>query len=102
LDNTYERDVGYKSVNGTEASREEITMKCASDYDSKDEVILRQSDECVEEWWEPQNHNPEDDIDKREEAKSTVVTAETEALRRGLIRHDESGELCLSCPEEQE
>ena len=55
----------------------------------------------MEEWWETQDQNPEDDIGKRDEAAPTIVTAEAEALRRGLIRQGESGELCLSCPEEQ-
>jgi hypothetical protein len=96
-----ERNVGFQSTSRMEALRKEIKMKCASDYDSKNGAILRQADECVEEWWEPQNQDPADDIGKRDEAAPTIVTAEAEALRRGLIRQGESGELCLSCPEEQ-
>ena len=76
-------------------------MKCASDYDNQAEAIFRQADECVEEWWEPKERNPEKAIDQGDEVAPTEVIAESEALRRGLVRQDESGDLCLSCPEEQ-
>ncbi len=77
-------------------------MKCQSDYDSKDEAILRQADECMEAWWEPDGSEAEGAPTEEETADAQLGTAETEAIRRGLLKQDESGDLCVSCPEGDE
>jgi hypothetical protein len=77
-------------------------MKCQSDYDNEDQAQLRQADECVEEWWDPEAkpgqpgyRKPQGDPDAE-----AVAVAESEGIRRGLLRVDEEGGVCLSCPEE--
>ncbi len=77
-------------------------MKCQSDYDSKDEAMLRQADECMEAWWEPDGRTAEETPTEVETTDAQLGTAETEALRRGLLKQDESGDLCVSCPEEDD
>lgn len=77
-------------------------MKCQSDYDSEDQVILRQVDECVEPWWDGENKGTDSRPPEVEETDQPVKTAETEAIRRGLLKQDESGDLCVSCPEHTE
>jgi ribosomal protein S3AE len=77
-------------------------MRCASDYDNDEQAMFRQADECVEEWWESEGRNPDRVIERAVEVPQGDVTAETEARRRGLLSEDESGNLCLSCPEKME
>ena len=77
-------------------------MRCASDYDNEEQTMFRQADECVEEWWESESRHPETGLKRAVAVAQTDKNAETEALRRGLLREDESGKLCLACPENQE
>lgn len=74
-------------------------MKCQSDYDNEEQAILRQGDECVQEWWDPESAQSEQKQTKKDDVLSTAETAEAEAIRRGLLKKDESGDLCISCPE---
>jgi hypothetical protein len=80
--------------------RKDKKMKCQSDYDSEEQVLVRQADECVEAWWEPGNPSSTDRTPKAEHAEPDVGAAEKEALRRGLLKLNESEGLCLSCPKE--
>ncbi len=77
-------------------------MKCQSDYDSKNQAMLRQADECVDAWWEPDGRNAEVPPAEKANIDAQRGTAETEAIRRGLLKWDESGDLCASCPEGDE
>lgn len=77
-------------------------MKCQSDYDSKEQAMLRQADECVDAWWEPDGRTAEKPPTEVENTDAQLETAETEAIRRGLLKRDESGDLCVSCPEGDE
>lgn len=77
-------------------------MKCQSDYDNKDEAMMRQADECMEPWWDPDGSAAEESATKGETTDAQVGTAETEAIRRGLLKQDERGDLCVSCPEGDE
>jgi hypothetical protein len=77
-------------------------MKCQSDYDSEEQALVRQTDECVQEWWEGESHPTNDGAPKVGETKQPVNAAENEAFRRGLLKRDESGGLCLSCLEGDE
>jgi hypothetical protein len=74
-------------------------MKCQSDYDGEDQAIFRQSDECVEAWWDGESKATDDRPPEVEETDPPMNTAETEAIRRGLLKQEESGDLCVSCPE---
>jgi len=74
-------------------------MKCQSDYDSEEQTLVRQADECVEEWWEPGAPSSTGRTPLAVHAEPDVGAAETEALKRGLLKQDESEGLCLSCPE---
>lgn len=77
-------------------------MKCQSDYDDENQVALRQADECVEPWWEPASHAADESATEFENKDDLLGTAEKEALRRGLLKQDETGDLCVSCPERDE
>ncbi|MFC1833501.1 hypothetical protein ACFL2Q_02035 [Thermodesulfobacteriota bacterium] len=77
-------------------------MKCQSDYDNKDEAMLRQTDECMDPWWEPDGRAAEEPPTEEETPDAQLGTAETESIRRGLLKQDESGDLCVSCPEGDE
>jgi hypothetical protein len=97
-----------RNHNGIERYSEEITsstlrrenpMKCQSDYDNKDEAMLRQADECMDPWWEPDGHAAEEAPTEQQNTEEQLGAAETEAIRRGLLKQDESGDLCVSCPE---
>ena len=77
-------------------------MKCQSDYDNKDEAMLRQADECVDAWWEPDGGAADGFPTEVEDADMQLGTAEIEAMRRGLLKQEESGDLCVSCPDDYE
>jgi hypothetical protein len=75
-------------------------MKCQSDYDREKQAELRQADECVEEWWEPGAQQAKPSAQTESEAAAAPATVAQEALRRGLLKEDEKGDTCLSCPGE--
>jgi len=77
-------------------------MKCQSDYDNEKQELLRQSDECVPEWWETENTSSSNTHPRVEEVSETNGTAELEAIRRGLLKKDGSGGVCVSCSEGDE
>jgi hypothetical protein len=72
-------------------------MKCQSDYDKEAEAQLRQADECVEEFWDPNAPKPAPEA-KPEDVG--ISAAEEEALKRGLVKVDEKGETCVACAPE--
>ncbi len=74
-------------------------MVCQSDYDNEIQDILRQVDECVEEWWGESVRSTDERAQEIREAEPTRWAAETEAIRRGLLKHDGCGGLCIACPE---
>lgn len=74
-------------------------MKCQSDYDNEDQAQLRQADECVDEWWDPEAKRADKPPTEGSEEVSAAAVAEAEGIRRGLLRVDEQGGVCLSCPE---
>lgn len=74
-------------------------MKCQSDFDNEKQEILRQVDECVTNWWETDKAETSNQPPAQAVVAESSVTAEVEAKRRGLLREEESGELCLSCKE---
>jgi hypothetical protein len=77
-------------------------MKCQSDYDDENQVALRQADECVEPWWEPESRAADEGATEFENKDDLLGTVEKEALRRGLLKHDKTGDLCVSCSEGDE
>lgn len=74
-------------------------MKCQSDFDTEEQAQLRQADECVEEWWDPEAKSAAIPAAETTGDSSGAEIAEAEALRRGLLRVDEEGGVCFSCPE---
>jgi hypothetical protein len=77
-----------------------MTMKCQSDYDNEEQAILRQGDECLQDWWDPESADADKMPPKKaDDVVSAAVTAEAEAIKRGLLKADENGDLCISCPE---
>lgn len=77
-------------------------MKCQSDYDNKKQELFRQSDDCIPEWWETENGSSSNLPPRVEDVSETDGAAEIEATRRGLLKKDEQGGLCLSCLESDE
>ncbi|MFH0958943.1 MAG: hypothetical protein V1897_09605 [Pseudomonadota bacterium] len=77
-------------------------MKCQSDYDNEEQALVRQADECVQPWWDGEAQSAADQSPKVKAPEQEVNTAESEALKRGLLKQEQSGELCLSCPEGDE
>lgn len=60
-------------------------MKCQSDYDKEEQALVRQADDCVQEWWEGESPS----VDARpSEAKEgeTGGIVEAEAIKRGLVK----------------
>ncbi len=59
--------------------------------------------ELVSEWNEKINDslaNPDSDDDARDSQEVDDLIANREAVRRGLVRVEEGGEMCVSCPED--
>jgi hypothetical protein len=75
-------------------------MKCQSDYDTKDQAVLRQADECIEAWWEPGGRDQTVADESEGSASTSVDPAKREALRRGLVRETTDGDTCLACAED--
>jgi hypothetical protein len=68
-------------------------MKCQSDYDAETDALLRQADDCMDEWWEgepPKSEEPPRMA--REEDESTVIV-KREVRKRGLLEVDEEARL---------
>lgn len=74
-------------------------MKCQSDYDTKDQAVFRQADECLEDWWSGESPEDKNLPTNAESLDTNSSAAKNEALRRGLLRKDDNGDLCLSCAE---
>lgn len=64
-------------------------MKCQSDYDSEREALLRQADECLEDWWdgEPESSGEPSNMAGEEDVPFLIVTRE--ARKRGLLETNE-------------
>jgi hypothetical protein len=74
-------------------------MKCQSDFDNTERELFRQSDDCFPEWWETENPASSSPPPRVKAASETDGTAENEAVRRGLLKKDEKGRMCVSCSE---
>ncbi|AFM25321.1 hypothetical protein [Desulfomonile tiedjei] len=75
-------------------------MKCQSDYGPPEDVLM-QSDECIEPWWESEAEPPQSMVPEAPKSPAETII-EHEALRRGLVKVDENGEPCMSCPDQEE
>jgi len=60
-------------------------MKCQSDYDSEIDGLLRQADDCFEEWWEGEAPNPEDLSKMAREEDESALVVKREVRKRGLF-----------------
>ena len=68
-------------------------MKRQSDYDTESDALLRQTDDCIEEWWEgepPKSEEPSRMA--REEDESTLIV-KGEVRKRGLLQVGEESRL---------
>jgi hypothetical protein len=64
-------------------------MKCQSDYDAKTDALLRQADECVEEWWEGEPQKPEEEPKMASEEEDPTLIVRREVRKRGLVEVSE-------------
>jgi hypothetical protein len=63
-------------------------MRCQSDYDAETNALLRQTDVCVEEWWEGEPRKLEEHLKTGgDEDPASIV--KREVSRRGLAEVDE-------------
>lgn len=68
-------------------------MKCQSDYDTKTTSLLRQADECVEEWWEGEPPTSEEPSRLAREEEAPTLIVKREVRKRGLLEADEGAPL---------
>lgn len=76
-------------------------MTCNSDFDDEKEALLRQADECVEPWWDP-NAKKMDTKPETQETTDPAEIAEAEALKRGLLKREDDGTTCMACSDNSE
>ncbi len=68
-------------------------MKRQSNYDTETDALLRQAEECIEEWWEGEPAESEEPSRMaREEDESTLVVRR-EVRKRGLFEVGEEARL---------
>lgn len=60
-------------------------MKCQSDYDTETDVLLKQADECIDEWWEGAPRKAVEPSKKGWEEDASALIVRGEVRRRGLI-----------------
>jgi uncharacterized Zn ribbon protein len=65
------------------------TMKCQTDYDTERDALLRQADECMEEWWEEEPKKSEEPARMAREGDVSALIVKTEVRKRGLLAIDE-------------
>ena len=64
-------------------------MKCQSDYDAETDVLLRQSDDCMEEWWEGEPLKSDEPSRMAREDEESILIVKGEVRKRGLLEVDE-------------
>jgi len=64
-------------------------MKCQSDYDAETETLLRQADDCVDEWWEGKPQDSEKPRRMAGEEDDPTLIVKKEVRKRGLIEVNE-------------
>jgi len=64
-------------------------MKCQSDYDTKKDALLRQADDCVEEWWEGEPPKAEEPLKMAKEEDDPALIVKKEVRKRGLLEGEE-------------
>jgi hypothetical protein len=64
-------------------------MICQSDYDSEGQARFRQSDECVEDWWEPKRQQAAPHEQGAPGPGISQRIVRREARRRGLLREED-------------
>jgi len=64
-------------------------MKCQSDYDTEKDALLRQADECVEEWWEGEPPKADEPAKMTPEVDEPAQIVKNEVRKRGLVEVDE-------------
>jgi len=68
-------------------------MKCRSDYDAETDTLLRQADDCMEEWWEGEPPKSEEPSKMAREEEDFTLIAKRELRKRGLLEVDEDARL---------
>jgi hypothetical protein len=68
-------------------------MKCQSDYDPETEEVLRQADECVEEWWDGEPQKAAKPGKKEGEEEDPTLIVKREVRKRGLTEGSEEAGL---------
>jgi hypothetical protein len=64
-------------------------MKCQSDYDAESDALLRQADECVEDWWEGEPQKADEPSKMAGEEDESTLIVKREIRRRGLLEDSE-------------
>lgn len=74
-------------------------MKCQSDYGTETDALVRQADECTEEWWDEEHRKGEEPLTKGLEDDESALIVKREMRKRGLDEVSEEGGLCAPCLE---
>lgn len=68
-------------------------MKCQSDYNGETDTLLRQADDCMEEWWEGEAPKSEEPSKMAREEEESTLIAKREVRKRGLLEVGEEARL---------
>ncbi|MBI5249819.1 MAG: hypothetical protein HY912_10005 [Desulfomonile tiedjei] len=66
-------------------------MKCQSDYGTETDALVRQADECTEQWWEDELRKGEEPLTKGLEDEESALIVKREMRKRGLAEVSEEG-----------
>lgn len=69
-------------------------MKSQSDYDTETDALLRQADDCMEEWWEGDEPSKfEESTRTAKEEEESILIVKREVRKRGLSEVGENARL---------
>lgn len=60
-------------------------MKCQSDYGTETDALLRQADDCTEEWWEDAPRKEGEPVMKGLEDDESALIVKREVRKRGMV-----------------
>jgi len=60
-------------------------MRCQSDYDTEIDALLRQADDCFEEWWEDEPPRSEQSSKMARGEDESILIVNREVRKRGLF-----------------
>jgi hypothetical protein len=59
-------------------------MKCQSEFGTETDDLLRQADDCTEDWWDGEAPKGKEQLAKRQEEDDSGLIVKREVRKRGL------------------